>query len=140
MNILELIAGPILKIIDKVIPDPQAKAAMQLKMLELNQAGEFKQLEADMQVAIAQIAVNNEEAKDPSLFKSGWRPAVGWVGVFGMAYMVLLRPLLPFVVNLFGAEVPPLPAVETNEIMGLLAGILGLGGMRSWDKKNGVAS
>ena len=138
MNILELIAGPILKIIDKVVPDPQAKAAMQLKMLELNQAGEFKQLEVDMQTALAQIAVNQEEAKSPGIFKGGWRPFAGWVGGIALAYQTLLRPLLPWIMTVLGLNVPPLPVVDTQDLMVILTGMLGLGGMRTYERWKGV--
>ena len=72
-----------LKILDKVIPDPQAKAAAQLELLKLQQAGEFKQLEADMQLALAQTQINQVEAASPDPFRAGWRPAAGWVYVAG---------------------------------------------------------
>lgn len=134
MNILELIAGPVFKILDKVIPDPQAKAAAQLKVLELQQAGQFKELDADLQIMLAQAAINQEEAKSPDNFRGGWRPAVGWVGVIGMGYMAIIRPLLPWTVAVFGIDVPPLPPIDTEELMILLTGILGLGGMRTVER------
>lgn len=139
MNILDVIIGPVFKIIDKIIPDPQAKAAAQLKILELNQAGEFKQLDADLQLSLAQIKVNEVEAAAPGLFRGGWRPAVGWVGVLGMAYMVLMRPLLPWFATVMGFDVPPLPPVDTEETFALLMGILGLGGMRTVERLKGRA-
>ena len=69
-----------LKILDKVLPDPQAKAAAQLELLKLQQAGEFKALEADLQLALAQTKINEIEAGSPDLFRGGWRPAAAGVG------------------------------------------------------------
>jgi hypothetical protein len=67
-------------LIDKLIPDPQAKAAATQKLLEMQQNG-------DLAVIAAQSHINEIEAANPNLFVSGWRPAVGWVCVFGFAVM-----------------------------------------------------
>lgn len=81
-----------------------------------------------------------------SLFKSGWRPMIGWVGAFGFAYMVAIRPIFPWVVQVaayaFGfdqTQVPILPPIETSEVVGLLTGMLGLGGMRTFEKVRGAS-
>jgi hypothetical protein len=135
MNVFDFLIGPSFgKILDKVFPDPAAKAAAQLEVLKLQQQGEFKQLDAELQNNLAQNEVNKIEAADPSLFKSGWRPAVGWVGVFGLAYMVVLRPILPWLIITLGGTAVELPPIETNEIVALLSGILGLGGYRTIEK------
>jgi hypothetical protein len=135
MNVFDFLIGPSFgKILDKVFPDPAAKAAAQLEVLKLQQQGEFKQLDAELQNNLAQGEVNKIEAADPSLFKSGWRPAVGWVGVFGLAYMVVLRPILPWLIITLGGTAVELPPIETNEIVALLSGILGLGGYRTIEK------
>lgn len=138
MNVFDFLIGPSFgKILDKVFPDPAAKAAAQLEVLKLQQQGEFKQLDAELQNNLAQGEVNKIEAADPSLFKSGWRPAVGWVGVFGLAYMVVLRPILPGLITILGGGTIDLPPIETNEIVALLSGILGLGGYRTIEKLQG---
>jgi len=135
MNVFDFLIGPSFgKILDKVFPDPAAKAAAQLEVLKLQQQGEFKQLDAELQNNLARNEVNKIEAADPSLFKSGWRPAVGWVGVFGLAYMVVLRPILPWLIITLGGTAVELPPIETNEIVALLSGILGLGGYRTIEK------
>lgn len=125
------------KLIDRILPDPQAKQAAQLELLKMQQAGEFKLLEADLQVQLAQIDVNKEEAKSTNPFVSGWRPAVGWVGVLGLLYTFLLRPLITFAASVFGG--PEAPPIDITELMFLLGGLLGFGGMRSWEKMRGVA-
>src|SRR5690349_3275223 len=99
MNILDIVAGPVLKIIDKLIPDPQAKAQMQLEAMKLAQNGEFKELDNQLQRDLAQIQVNNTEAQSESPFKSYWRPFVGWVCGFALAYEFLGRVLLGWILS-----------------------------------------
>ena len=126
-----------LKIIDKVIPDPAAKQAAQLEILKMQQAGELKQLDADLQVMLAQAAINQEEAKAPDAFRGGWRPAVGWTCVFGMAWTYVVSPMLSW----YGLSRgwPPAPQIETFDLMIMLGGMLGFGGMRSFERIRGKA-
>ena len=126
-----------LKVLDKVIPDPAAKAQAQVELLKLQQAGEFKQLEADLQLALAQTRINEVEAGSADPFKSGWRPAAGWVCVLGLAYQFLLQPLLAWGSRI--AEYPVPPILELGDLYGLLFGMLGLGAYRSFEKAKGKA-
>ena len=126
-----------LKILDRVLPDKGAREAAQLELLKLQQQGEFKVMEADLQAQLAQIDVNKTEAANPSLFVSGWRPAVGWVGVAALVYVYLVQPIASWVAAM--NALPPAPNVETADLMILLTGILGLGGYRSFEKMKGVA-
>ena len=128
-----------MKIIDKVIPDPQAKAQAQLELLKLQQSGEFKQVEIDLQRDLAQADINKEDSKSDDPFQRRWRPAAGWVCVIGFFYMVLLRPFLPWIITVCGGNAPPLPPVETDTLMILLAQLLGLGGFRTFEKLKGKA-
>jgi hypothetical protein len=124
-----------LKILDKVLPDPQAKAAAQLELLKLQQAGEFRQMEADLQLALAQTKINEIEAGSPDLFRGGWRPAAGWVCVAGLAYQFLFQPLGAWSGSIQGWAPPPV--LDLGDLMGLLFGLLGLGTLRTVDKRNG---
>jgi hypothetical protein len=127
-----------LRIIDKVVPDPQAKQAAQLKLLEMQQAGEFKALEADLQLAMGQIEVNREEAKSPDFFRSGWRPFVGWTCGGGLFYQIMMRPLFGWIAsNAWGWTEPP--SLEMDTLLTLLFGLLGLGGMRTYERIKGKA-
>ena len=126
-----------LKVLDRVIPDPQAKAQAQLELLKLQQAGEFRQLEADLQLALAQTEVNKVEAASADPFKSGWRPAAGWVCVLGLLYQFLLQPLLAWGSVMQGYSAPPV--LELGDLYGLLFGMLGLGAYRSVERVKGKA-
>lgn len=121
-----------LKIIDKVIPDPQAKTAAQLEFMRLQQAGEFKSLELDAQARQNQTDINKEEAKNPSVFVSGWRPAMGWIcgAIFCANYIG--APLLAWLSPLL--DIPPPPRLDIGEVLPVLLGMLGLGSMRSVEK------
>ena len=137
MNVLDIVAGPILKIIDKLIPDPQAKAAAQLEAMKLAQAGEFKDIDAQLQRDLAQIGVNQAEAQSPDLFRSGWRPFVGWTCGGGLFYQILLRPLLGWAAQNLWQWMPP-PSLEMDTLLTLLFGLLGLGAYRTAEKIKGV--
>lgn len=125
-------------IIDKAIPDPQAAADAKLRTLELAQKGELAVLDADLKIALGQIEVNKmEAATDP--FRGGWRPATGWACVFGLVYQFLLQPILPWIVAVMGYNVPPLPPIDNETLLVLLTGMLGLGGMRTFERIKGKA-
>ena len=122
------------KLIDKLIPDPAAKAQAQLELAKMAQTGELAQLAAETEIVKAQLAVNAAEASSGNAYASSWRPTVGYVCVAGLGYTFLLQPLLPWFAAVFGLIVPPLPSLDTNVLMTLLLGMLGIGGMRSFDK------
>ena len=126
------------KLIDKVFPDAQAKAAAQLELLKLAQAGELAGLNAETDLAKAQVGLNQAEATNPSLFVSGWRPFIGWVCGLGLAYQFLVHPLAMFGLRLAHAGAD-LPGLQAETLITLLFGMLGLGGMRTFEKLNGVA-
>ena len=134
----QLVIPAITQVLDKIIPDPQAAADAKLKALELAQKGDLAALDAELRLALGQLEVNKAEATT-DMFRGGWRPAVGWVCVVGLAYQFILQPLLPWVVALFGAQVPPLPAIDNETLMVLLTGMLGLGGLRTLERVKGKA-
>lgn len=126
----------VVSVIDKVLPDPQQAAEAKMRALELAQRGELAALDADVRMALGQMEVNRAEAQT-DLFRGGWRPATGWCCVAGLAYQFILQPVLPWVVALLGAEVPPLPAIDNETLLVLLTGMLGLGGLRTFERVKG---
>lgn len=123
-------------LLDKIIPDPAAAADAKLKALELAQRGELATLDADLRLMLAQADINKAEAST-DLFRGGWRPACGWVCAAGLAYTFLLRPVLPWLASLAGAEVQAMPEIDTDTLMVLLTGMLGLGGLRTVERIRG---
>lgn len=119
-------------VIDRVIPD---KAAAEKAKLELESA----ESKAVLENALAQIAVNQEEAKSTSWFVAGWRPFVGWVCGAGLAYVAILEPVLRFAAMTWFKYQGPFPAIDTNLTMQVLLGMLGLAGIRGYEKTKGVA-
>ena len=131
--------GLINSVIDRVVPDPQAKAAAQFQLAQLAQSGELAQMQAQVQAAHDQAVIDTTEAGNGSIFVSGWRPAVGWVCALGLGYQFLARPLLTFGVGLAGIKLEA-PALELGTLMTLLTGMLGFGALRTAEKIQGVAS
>jgi Holin of 3TMs, for gene-transfer release len=115
------------KIIDKIWPDPAQAAQAKLALLQLQQSGD-----------LAQIAVNTAEATNPSIFVSGWRPCVGWVCGLACAWNWIGLPIAKLALELYGHPVALAPA-DLSEMMPVLLGMLGLGGLRTVEKINGVA-
>lgn len=128
-----LLLGPIFeiggKIIDRLFPDPAQKAAAELELLKMTQAG-------DLQTVLAQLEINAKEAAHPSLFVAGGRPFFIWIGGVAFGYSVILQPLLVWVARIKGWPEPPLPDVDLLWVV--VSGLLGLGGFRSMEKIKGV--
>jgi hypothetical protein len=126
-----------LAILDKLIPDPVARQAAKVKLLELEQQGKLAELQAELQLATGQLEVNKIEAASTDRFVAGWRPAVGWVCVAGLTYQYLGQPLLTWLSG--WGQIPAPPTLAMGDLMVLLTGMLGLGGLRSLEKVKGVA-
>ena len=99
---------------------------------------EKQELAATVTLIAGQLDINKEEAKNPSIFVSGWRPFVGWVCAGGMCYSFIGQPLLGWVSNIYHYPLPP--SLDTGTLLTVLGGLLGLGGMRTVEKINGVAA
>ena len=119
-------------LITRLFPDPAQADAAKLELLKLQQSGDLAQM-------TAQTDINKVEANNPSLFVSGWRPAIGWVCALALAYQYLLRPLSGTIASLVGVTLPPLPGLDDN-LWQLMMGMLGMGGLRTFEKIQGVAA
>jgi hypothetical protein len=128
------------KIIDRLFPDATKAQEAKIELFKLQQSGELAVLAAETDLAKGQLGINQEEAKSDSLLVSGWRPAIGWIGGIGLAYASIVEPLSRFVATVGFHYTGPFPVLDTTITMQILFGILGLGAMRSYDKKNGTAS
>ena len=119
-------------LITRIFPDPAKADQAKLELLKLQQSGELASM-------TAQTDINKAEATNNSLFVSGWRPAVGWVCALALAYQYLLRPLSGTIAVIFGITIPTLPGLDDN-LWQLLMGMLGMGGLRTYEKVQGVAT
>ena len=128
---------PISKLFDRLIPDPQARAAAELELRKENNSVYLQELQVALQADQAQAAINLEEAKNESVFVAGWRPFCGWVCGVALAYHFVLQPLLAFGLANSGHPVE-LPEFDMDTLMTVLLGLLRLGGLRSLEKVKGV--
>lgn len=125
------------KVVDKIFPNKDAADQAKLKLIELQQAGEFKEIDSVLELARSQVSINIEEAKSGSNYRGGWRPFVGWVCGVGFAYAVLIRPLLLGFIKLKYPDFV-LEEVSGEILFTTLSGMLGLGGFRSFEKLKGL--
>jgi len=127
---LQQLIGPVSGLLDKFIEDKDKKNAI---AFELSTMAE-KHAQA---LAKAQLEVNKTEAAHKNLFVAGWRPAVGWVCVLGMASNFMVIPLANFALALVESTVV-VPILDLTHMMPVLMGMLGLGAMRTVEKAKGV--
>lgn len=118
------------KIIDRMFPDPEQKAAAELELLKLTQAG-------DLQTVLAQLEINAKEAAHPNLFVAGWRPFVGWTCGIGLVYATVGHNLLAWLAVIQNWPMPP--TVDADLLIYTLGGLLGIGGLRTIEKVKGVS-
>ena len=123
---------------DKLFPDPTVAAAAKLQVMQMAQTGELAQLDAALRLATGQMAVNQIEAVNSSLFVSGWRPFIGWICGAAFAYKFVLAPAVAFGLTAAGHPVV-LPVLDFTEMSTVLLGMLGIGGLRTLEKIKGVA-
>lgn len=100
---------------------------------------ERAQLAAAMALVQGQLEINKAEASSPSVFTSGWRPAIGWVCGCALAYTYIGYPFLLWAGALWFPEIKPPVLGNDGMLYELLFGMLGLGGLRTFEKVKGVA-
>ena len=91
--------------------------------------------EALQALAVAQIELNKEESKNRNVFVAGWRPFVGWVCGIALAYNFIVRDLMAWVILNTGEAITLPPALAMEHLMTILLGMLGLGGLRTYEKQ-----
>jgi hypothetical protein len=105
---------------------PEKKAEIELSLMKM-----------DSVIATSQMEINKAEAKSASIFVAGWRPFIGWTGGLSLALHYIILPLLEWIAVLSGSTIKP-PEFDLTQIIGIVVALLGIGGMRSYDKKNGT--
>ena len=118
-------------LVDRLIPDraaaERAKADMEAALVK-----------AANDAALSQVEVNKIEAGHGSVFVAGWRPAIGWVCAAALAWAFIVAPIASWGMAVFGLR-ETLPAIGTDNLFELVLAMLGLGGLRTFEKLRGVA-
>jgi hypothetical protein len=112
-------------LIERFVPDPEAKRAAEMEMFRLAADGELKQV-------IAQLEINAREAQHQSVFVAGWRPFFGWCGGIGFAYATIIQPAMVWYGTAKGWPLPP--DVNLDLLWVVITGMLGIGGLRTFEK------
>lgn len=128
---LQALIGPVSGLLDKFVEDKDQKNALAHEIATMSE-------KHAQQLAMSQIEVNKAEAASGSLFKGGWRPFIGWVCGIAFAYHFIIQPVLIFGTTAAGISMPPLPQFDMSSLMPVLLGMLGLGGLRTYEKKTGI--
>jgi hypothetical protein len=131
MGLLDSLIGPATTLASKFIPDKDLAAKLGHELATMSDKMANEQM-------LAQIEVNKAEAASGSLFKGGWRPFIGWVCGIAFAYHFIFQP--PDLSNAtFGVSIPDLPEFDMGTLMPVLMGMLGLGGLRTFEKAKGIS-
>ena len=128
---LTALIGPATKLIGKFIEDKDQKNKLAHEIATMAE-------KHSMKIAQQQIEVNKEQAKHPSIFVSGARPAIMWVCCLGLLWQFFLQPIVTYVAVMFNPDFVPLN-LEMEGLVTLVMSLLGLGAMRSFEKSKGIA-
>ena len=131
-SILPAILPVITNVIGRFLPEDKEARAKAEHDLEVQLATHLARID------LAQLDINKAEASHRSIFVAGWRPFIGWTCGMALAYTYVVQPILVFSLSQAGYLVV-LPTMELGEMMPVLMGMLGLGGLRTFEKFKGVA-
>lgn len=137
LPVLLALIDPISKLLERIIPDPEARAKAQLELVKEENLQALEELKIALQADQMQADINKTEAENTNIFVSGWRPFIGWVCGTAFAYHYVMQPLIAFIMASNGHPVE-LPEFDMGELSTVLMGMLGLGGMRTFEKIKGA--
>jgi|TARA_R100001460_G_C3526830_1_gene173101 hypothetical protein len=128
---LQALIGPVTGLLDKFIPDADQKAKLAHEIATMSE-------KHTQEALLAQLEINKAEAQSGSLFKGGWRPAVGWTCAIAFLYHFILKDLIIFGCAIGGVVIPDLPSFDMGTLLTVLGGMLGIGGLRTYEKQKGL--
>jgi len=131
LDLLGKLVDPVSNILDKVVEDKDQKAKLAHEIATMAERHA-------QELAKGQIDINKEEAKSRNIFIAGWRPFVGWTCGLALFWHFLGLPVTLFITGWFNLQHPPLPEFDMQSLMTVLLGMLGLGGMRTFEKFKGI--
>lgn len=129
---LQALIGPVTGLLDKFIEDKDQKAqlAHELATMAERHAQELSK---------GQLEINKAEAQHRNIFVAGWRPFIGWTCGVALAWHFVISPFVIFGASMAGFELPDLPEFDMGSLMTVLMGMLGLGGLRTFEKVKQVS-
>jgi hypothetical protein len=125
-GLAESVIGVAGKVLDKFVEDKDLKTKLESELKS-----------QIISLDLAQAQANIEQAKHPSIFVSGARPSIMWICAFGLGWQFVFQPIAIWIVALSGSAIA-LPDIQTEGLLTLTLSLLGLGGMRSFEKSKGV--
>ena len=131
-DLLKGVLGPIVDGFLKFIPDKNKRAEAKEQM-------ESQMLLAMTGLVQGQLAINQKEAEHGSIFVAGWRPAIGWICGIALGWNFIIQPIASWAAFVSGFDLDGMPTLNTGELSTILLGMLGLGGLRTYEKRLGVA-
>ena len=128
---LDMLIGPVTGLLDKFIEDKDTKAKLAHDLATMAERHA-------QELAKGQLEINAAEAKHRSIFVAGWRPFIGWTCGIALAWHFVLAPVVIFGAGYAGVALPELPTFDMESLMTVLLGMLGLGGLRTFEKAKGL--
>jgi len=132
IGLISAVLPSVMEVAGRFLPEDKEKRAAAEREIQA------KLTDSLAQVDLAQLGINKVEAAHRSMFVAGWRPFIGWTCGVALMYTYVLQPILVFGLAQAGYLIE-LPKMDLGELMPVLMGMLGLGGLRSWEKGKGVA-
>ena len=128
---LQALIGPVTGLLDKFIEDKDQKAQLAHDLATMAQRHA-------QELAQGQLEINKAEAQHRNIFVAGWRPFIGWTCGVALAWHFVISPFVIFGAAMAGVELPELPEFDMGSLMTVLRGMLGLGGLRTFEKAKGL--
>ena len=120
--------------LDNLFTSDEERMEAERELMKAQRSFDYKERKLIAEQNIAQMEVNKADAKSGSFFQAGWRPAIGWIGALALAYQFIIYPLLVWGLTVFAVDIAPPPLISADALYPIITGMLGIAGMRSFDK------
>ena len=117
-------------VIDRLVPDKNAKSKAMREM-------EKALVDAHAKGMLGQLEINKVEAGHRSIFVAGWRPMCGWICAAALGFHFIVAPVVQWAGTIGGWHLP-IPEFDMSSLMTILLGMLGIGGLRTYEKQKGL--
>ena len=139
---LKALIAPISNLLDKLIPDADKRQEAKIRLAELSSKSDTLLCDIAKNAMAAANQLNLVDANSNDKYRTRWRPTIGWVCVIALAWEFVLRPFVISALVIFhpeGGNIAPLiPSLDLPAILGLVATLLGMGTMRTAEKRAGL--